>query len=61
MDNTKKLITVKEFAKLYNLGLNKSYDLVNAKGFPAIRTGRKVYIIADKVDEFLEANIGRTF
>lgn len=57
----KKLITVKEFAKLYGFGLNYAYQLVNAKDFPMIRTGRKINILTDKVDKWLEENIGNTF
>lgn len=61
MRDTKKLITVREMASEWGLGVNKAYDMVNAKDFPAIRMGKKIYVIASKVDEFIEANIGRTF
>lgn len=57
----KKLITVKEFATKYNLGLNKAYDLVHAKGFPCIRLGKKILVVSDKVNDFIDNNIGRTF
>ena len=60
MDN-KKLITVKEFAKEYGIGSNKAYDMVNSKGFPVIRLGKKILIVRDRVDEFLYSNIGATF
>ena len=59
--NNKKLITVKEFAEMYGFGNNYAYQLVNAKGFPMIKTGRKINILADKVDKWLEDNIGKTF
>lgn len=61
MKTDKKLITVKEFADFYNLGINYAYQLVNEEGFPMIRTGRKINIIADKIDFWLEENIGKTF
>lgn len=57
----KKLITVKEFAKNYGIGLNFAYQLANAEGFPMIKTGRKINILADKVDAWLENNIGKQF
>lgn len=60
MDN-KKLITVKEFAKEYGIGSNKAYEMVNSKGFPVIRLGKKILIVRDRVDEFLYSNIGATF
>lgn len=59
--NNKKLITMKKFIEIYGFGNNYAYQLVNAKDFPMIRTGRKIYILADKVDKWLEDNIGKTF
>ena len=61
MENNKKLITMKEFIQKYGLGSNRAYNMVNSKGFPCIRMGKKILIIADKVDEFLENSIGKTF
>ena len=52
MEN-KKLITVKEFATEYNIGTNKAYEMVNSKGFPIVRLGRKILVIRDRIDEFL--------
>lgn len=60
MEN-KKLITVKEFATEYNIGTNKAYEMVNSKGFPIVRLGRKILVIRDKIDEFLYNNVGEKF
>ena len=57
----KKIITVAEFAKKYSLGMNFAYQLARAEGFPMIKTGRKINILADKVDVWLEKNIGKQF
>ena len=57
----KKTLTVKEFAAIYDLGVNKAYDVVNVKDFPKIRVGKKIIIIASKVDEWFENNIGKFF
>lgn len=57
----KKIITVKEFSKNYGFSMNYSYKLANAEGFPMIKTGRKINILADKVDDWLENNIGKQF
>ncbi|MFR1851595.1 DNA-binding protein [Clostridium sp. 1001270J_160509_D11] len=59
--NNKKIITVAEFSKKYGFGLRYSYQLANAEGFPMIKTGRKINILADKVDAWLENNIGKQF
>lgn len=60
MDDLKKTMTVKEFCKEYGLGINKGYQIVNAKNFPKIKLGRKIIIIRSKVDEWLNSNIGLT-
>ena len=60
MEN-KKLITVKEFAKEYGIGTNKAYEMVNSKGFPLVKLGRKILVIRDRVDEFLYKSIGNSF
>lgn len=60
MEN-KKLITVKEFATEYGIGTNKAYDMVNSKGFPVVKLGRKIMIVRDRVDEFIYNNIGKSF
>jgi excisionase family DNA binding protein len=60
MEN-KKLITVKEFAKEYGIGTNKAYEMVNSKGFPVVKLGRKILVIRDRVDEFLYKSIGNSF
>lgn len=59
--SNKKILTVKEFAEMYGFGMNYAYQLVNAKGFPMIKTGRKINILVDKVDAWLEENIGKQF
>lgn len=59
--DSKKLMTVAEFSKEYGIGLNKSYEIVNIKGFPMIRNGKKYLIIRSKVDEFLNNNISLIF
>ena len=57
----KKLITVKEFASEYGIGTNKAYEMVNSKGFPVVKLGRKLLVIKDRVDEFLYNNVGNSF
>ena len=57
----KKLITVKEFVSEFGIGTNKAYEIVNSKGFPVIRLGKKILIIRDRIDEWLENNIGNNF
>lgn len=56
-----KTMTVKEFCSEYGIGMNKGYELINTKGFPMLRVGRKILIIRSKVDQWLEKQVGKTF
>ncbi|MCB5397630.1 helix-turn-helix domain-containing protein [Intestinibacter bartlettii] len=56
----KKTMSVKEFSKLYNIGMNNAYKIVNTSGFPAIRVGRKIIIIRDQVDKWMLEKINTT-
>lgn len=58
INNNKKLITVKEFAALYGIGMNKSYEIVHKEGFPKVNIGRKILIVRDKIDDFFIKQIG---
>lgn len=60
ISNTK-LITVKQFASEYGIGINKSYEIVHSEGFPKIKVGRKILIIRDKIDDFFYGQIGVEF
>lgn len=61
MDKTyKKVMTVKEFCDEYGIGHNKAYEIVNSKGFPMIKCGRKILIIKSKVDEWFYDQIGKS-
>ena len=55
-----KTMSVKEFSKIYNIGMNNAYKIVNTVGFPAIRIGRKILIIRDQVDNWFLENINTT-
>lgn len=59
--NSKRFITVKQFATEYGIGTNKSYEIVHKRDFPKIKLGRKILVIRDKVDEFFDKNIGEEF
>jgi len=56
-----KLMTPHELAEEYLIGINKTYQLINRKGFPVIKNGNRYLIIRNKVDEWFENNIGNEF
>lgn len=56
---TNNLITPKEFYKYLckngkcTIGINTVYKMVRRKDFPALKIGKRFYIIENKVDEWL--------
>ena len=55
------LITCKEAAKLYPMGENKIRELCHSRGlgFPCIKLGCRIYIVKEKLDEWLYENAGK--
>lgn len=51
-------ITVKEFADLYNLGLNSAYIIVRSKDFPKINIGKKILIFKNELPEWFKKHQG---
>lgn len=59
MQNVPKLtMTVKEMAQALGVSLPVAYDLVNKKGFPAFRLGRKILVRADGLNDWIRRNSG---
>ncbi|SCK01435.1 Helix-turn-helix domain [uncultured Clostridium sp.] len=56
----KKTLSIKQLQQVLGLGYTKTLEIVNAEGFPRIKVGRRTIIIASKLDEWLENNIGLT-
>ncbi len=58
MEHIQNLIPAQDFAeqlkKSIQIGTNKIYALMKEPGFPAVRIGSRYYVLADKVDEWLE-------
>lgn len=57
----KMFMTPKEFSQEYQIGWNKTYQLLNCKGFPVIKNGNRYLIIRSKVEEFFINNVGLEF
>ncbi len=60
MTNIQKLISPSEFIELLNesmttpIGKNKVYELIQQPGFPSVKIGNRIYILGDKINEWLE-------
>lgn len=56
MDTTKYL-TVKETQKYLKIGANKMNLLLRENGFPFVRLGKRVLVIREKLDEWMNSHI----
>ena len=60
MGKFQQLMSVAEFIESFNesvtnsIGINKLYALVREDGFPSVKIGGRYYVLADKVNEWLE-------
>lgn len=51
-----KLYTVKDLQRIFHIGKNKAYELINIKGFPYIKIGRNILIPDDKLRKWISEN-----
>lgn len=51
----KLVYTVRETAKMLNIGMNSAYNLVNSKEFPKIQVGRKILIPKRGLESWIES------
>lgn len=57
----KKTIDVKEFAKIYGIGITSAYNIVRYKDFPKIKVGKKIIIFKDEIDIWFRKHQGESF
>jgi excisionase family DNA binding protein len=55
MDNI--AYTVKQFAKIMNIGMNAAYDLVHSKNFPKLVVGKKILVPKKALEQWIDKNI----
>lgn len=55
--NEKKTLTVEETMKYLGISRSTIYELVNSKGFPSFRIGKKILVNVDALEEWIKANI----
>ena len=62
MEKILNLLSVQQFAEQMTesvaIGKNKIYQLVREPGFPSVKIGNRYYVLADKVNEWLEMKAG---
>ncbi len=56
MEKTKMTLNVKELATCLGIGMNSAYQLVNSKGFPALKIGKRIVVPIEKLEQWIESN-----
>ena len=54
----RKTCSVKELQEVLGISYTKANQLVHIEGFPSLKLGRSYRVIIDKLDAWLEENIG---
>lgn len=49
-------LNVKELANYLGIGLNSAYQLVNSKGFPALKIGKRIVVPIEKLEQWVSVN-----
>ena len=55
--NEKKTLTVEETRKYLGVSRTTIYELVNSKGFPSFRIGKRILVNADALQDWIDQNI----
>lgn len=66
MDQTKvcaeeRLLTPKDIQRIFSIGKNRAYDLMNSSGFPTIRIGSRMYVSQRALDRWVDTYTGKTY
>ena len=53
------LYSAKDIQRILKLGRDKTYKLLNSKGFPSIKIGRDIRVPKDEFDKWIKRNTGK--
>jgi len=53
------LYTKQDIQSIFKLGRDKTYQLMNSKGFPTIKIGKVSYVPKDKLEKWINGNVGK--
>jgi excisionase family DNA binding protein len=56
VEETEKILTVKDIQAIFGCGKNQAYEIIHANGFPSFKIGRRYYIYQKAFAEWLEKN-----
>ena len=61
IDSLPKLLTPKDVQKIFGMGKNQAYALMNSAAFPTIRLNNRMYVEVGALMQWLETYKGKTF
>lgn len=56
-DNNIKLYTITDIQKVFHIGKNKAYKLMQLRGFPTIQIGKTILVPHDQLCQWIDQNI----
>ncbi len=61
IDQEERLLTAKDIQIILSMSKDKSYELLNSKGFPALRIGKRIYVKRSKLNEWINMYSGKAY
>ena len=61
IDQEERLLTAKDIQYILGMRKNKTYELLNSKGFPTLRIGKRIYVKRSKLNEWINLYSGRAY
>lgn len=56
-DNNIKLYTIADIQKIFHMGKNKTYKLIQLRGFPTIQIGKTILVPHNQLCQWINQNI----
>lgn len=53
------LYTPQDIQRIFMCGKNQAYQIMHSSGFPKIQIGRKLYVPKDKLEKWINGNVGK--
>ncbi len=56
-----KMLTAKDIQRIFHMGKNTAYALMNSKGFPTLRINERLFVSPDALQKWINDNTGQQF
>lgn len=59
--NEIQMLTAKDIQRIFHMGKNTAYSLMNSKGFPTLRINERLYVDPDALRTWIKENVGQQY